>query len=66
MSEPIGAIGKKSYSIASDISDIYNDFKTGNFSLKKEVKKICNQRQPFPNSVFDGNLRSSASAASAQ
>lgn len=63
MSEPIGAIGKKSYSIASDI---YNDFKTGNFSLKKEVKKICNQRQPFPNSVFDGNLRSSASAASAQ
>ncbi len=64
MSEPIGAIGKKSYSIASDI---YNDFRTGNFSLKKEVKKICNQCQPFrPNSVFDGNLRSSASAASAQ
>lgn len=63
MSEPIGAIGKKSYSIASDI---YNDFKTGDFSFKKEVKKICNLRQPFPNSVFDGNLRSSASAASAQ
>lgn len=64
MSEPIGAIGKKSYSIASDI---YKDFKAGDFSIKKEVKKICNQCQPFrPNSVFDGNLRSSASAASAQ
>lgn len=60
MSEPIGAIGKKSYSIASDI---YKDFKAGDFSIKKELKKIG---LLSPNCVFDGNLRSSASAASAQ
>ena len=63
MSEPIGAIGKKSYSIASDI---YKDFKAGDFSIKKELKKIGLLSNGQPNCVFDGNLRSSASATSAQ
>lgn len=62
---PIDGIGKKSYSVASDI---YNDFKTGNFSIKKELKKIGYLSNGQPNCVFnvDGNLGSHASAASAQ
>lgn len=63
MSEPIGGIGKKTYSVASDI---YKDIKTGDFSIKKELKKLGYLSNGQPNCVFDGNLRSHTSAASAQ